>query len=84
MAHFSREFRAHAPVANFWRLKFSEMQSSTFWMQMPGYLRKKNSQTKWGARALWAHPKSALDPRGLNPPYPRTTFLHKKLPLSLP
>ena len=50
MAHFSREFRAHAPVANFWRLKFSEMQSSTFWMQMPGSLRKKTLRQKGGGK----------------------------------
>ena len=28
---FSREFRAHAPLGKFLRLKFSEMQSSAFW-----------------------------------------------------
>ena len=27
-AHFSREFRAHAPPVKFLRLKFSDMQSS--------------------------------------------------------
>ena len=27
MAHFSREFREHAPLGKFLRLKFSEMQS---------------------------------------------------------
>ena len=31
MAHFSREFRAHAPPGKFLRLNFSEMQSSAFW-----------------------------------------------------
>ena len=30
-AHFSREFRAHAPPEKFLRLNFSEMQSSAFW-----------------------------------------------------
>ena len=30
-AHFSREFRAHAPPEKVLRLNFSEMQSSAFW-----------------------------------------------------
>ena len=93
MVHFSGEFSAHAPPGNFLRLKFSKMESSAFWAQMPGfhidnvmlkYLREKNSQTKGGPGHSGPTPKSALDPRGLNPPYPRTTFLHKKLPSSLP
>ena len=65
MAHFSGEFRAHAPPGKFLRLKFSEMQSGPFWTQIPGfhiekvmlkYLRKKNSRTKGGNGAPWAHP----------------------------
>ena len=55
MAHFSWEFEAHAPLGNFLRLKFSEMQSSAFWTQMPGfhiehvmlkYLRKKTPRQR--------------------------------------
>ena len=32
MVPFSREFWAHAAPGKFLRLKFSEMQSSAFWM----------------------------------------------------
>jgi len=48
--------------------------------------KKKNFQMKGGGGPghCGPTPKSALDPRGLNPPYPRTTFLHKKPSSSLP
>ena len=61
MAHFSWEFQAHAPPGNFFRLKFSEMQSSAFWTQMPGfhiehvmlkYLRKKTPRQRGGQGTL--------------------------------
>ena len=52
------------------------------------YLRKNIPRQKGGggggggggghAGHSWPTPKSTLDPRVLNPPYPRTTFLHKK------
>ena len=83
MAHFSSEFRAYAPLGKFLRLKFSEMQSSAFRMQMPGfhiehvmliYLRKITPRQKRGPGLPGPAPKSALDPSGLNPPHPRTTF----------
>ena len=79
MAHFSSEFRAHAPLGKFLRLKFS----SAFRMQMPGfhiehvmliYLRKITPRQKVVPGPPGPAPKSALDPSGLNPPHPRTTF----------
>ena len=59
MVHFSGEFSAHAPPGNFLRLKFSKMQSSAFWAQMPGfyiehvmlkYLRKNTPRQKGRGR----------------------------------
>ena len=61
MVHFSGEFSAHAPPGNFLRLKFSKMESSAFWAQMPGfhidnvmlkYLRKKTPRQKGGQGTL--------------------------------
>ena len=56
------------------------------------YLRKNSPRQKGGgggggggqAGHSWPTPKSTLDPRVLNPPYPRTTFLHKKTTIITP
>ena len=67
--HFSREFRAHAPPGRFLRSKFSEVQSSAFRMQMPGfhfehvmlkYLRKKLPDKSGGGQGTLG----PLDARG--------------------
>ena len=61
-----------------------------YWTCNAKIFKKKHSQTKGGgggrgqAGHSWPTPKSTLDPRVLNPPYPRTTFLHKKTTIITP